>query len=100
MKALLLELALMLRDFATSKKVLTALLTGLASVLVKDPTTRTHAVEIGLVLIGGQALTDHGKAAAEIAAASPKPDAVPKRVPLTSSGPVVLPLAGSPPAAP
>lgn len=69
MKAFLLLLLGMLRDFVTSKKVLTAVLTAVAGALIKDPTTRDRIVAIGLMLLGGQALTDHGKAAEEVKAA-------------------------------
>lgn len=71
MKAFLLLLLVMLRDFVTSKKVLTAVLTGVAGLAVKDPAMRTRVIEIGLVLLGAQGLTDHGKAAAEVKAAAP-----------------------------
>lgn len=64
------RLLTVLKDFVTSKKVLTAVLTGVASMVVKDPATRTHIVEIGAVLLAGQGLNDHGKAAAEVKATS------------------------------
>lgn len=60
------SLFVMLKDFVTSKKVLTAAITAVATALIKDPGLRTNVVEIGAVLLAGQGLADHGKAAAQI----------------------------------
>ena len=64
MKSFLVLLARMLVEFLTSKKVLTAILTAAAGAFIKDPATRDRVVAVGLTLIGGIALADHGKAAA------------------------------------
>lgn len=66
-KAALLKLGIclwaMLHDFLTSKKVLTAALTTVVGALVKDPATRDHVIEVGVVLLAAQGATDLGKAA-------------------------------------
>jgi len=54
----------MLVEFLTSKKVMTAILTTVAAVFVKDPATRDKIVEAGLALLIGIGLTDFGKAKA------------------------------------
>jgi hypothetical protein len=54
----------MLHDFLTSKKVLTAILTSVAGIVIKDPATREHVLAVGITLIGGQAIQDFGKAKA------------------------------------
>ncbi len=81
MKALLASLLVMLRDFVTSKKVLTAILTAAAGALIKDPTVRDRVVAAGLTLLGAQAMTDHGKAAEEVKAAAAAPAPKPPRPP-------------------
>lgn len=53
-----------LHDLVCSKKVLTSVATVIVGSVVKDPTTRTHIIETGLVLVGAQGLTDFGKAKA------------------------------------
>ncbi len=62
----------MLRDFVTSKKVLTALLTAGAGLFIKDPDARDRVVAAGLALLVAQGATDAGKAAAVTKAAVPK----------------------------
>jgi hypothetical protein len=67
-KAALLRLGVclwaMLHDFLTSKKVLTAILTAVAGVAIKDPDTRDRVVTVGVGLLVAQGATDAGKAAA------------------------------------
>lgn len=53
----------MLKDFFTSKKVLTAIGTTVATLAIKDPATRDRVVAIGGMLLAAQGATDFGKAA-------------------------------------
>ena len=104
MKAYLLRLAVMLRDYFTSAKVLTAILTYVVHWLIDDPELRIHALAIGGLLLAAQAANDHGKAAALINAAAPKPAIALAAPAADGSGRVVMvPLAVSeavPPALP
>lgn len=70
LKGFAVSVLVMLRDFVTSKKVLTAVLTAGATYFVKDTAIRDRVVAIGLILIGGQALADHGATAAKVNASS------------------------------
>jgi hypothetical protein len=73
MKALLLSLGAMLREYLTSKKVLTAVLTALAGVFIKDAAVRDRVVAVGMTLIAALAVVDHGKATAGARAVPPAP---------------------------
>lgn len=73
MNPFLKPLVAMFIAWATSKKVLTAVLTAIAALLIKDTAVRDRVVGVGITLIAAIAVTDHGKAAAEVAAANPPP---------------------------
>lgn len=78
LKALGVCLWRMLVEFVTSKKVLTAVLTSVAGLVIKDPATRDHVLAVGVTLIGGIAIADAGKVAAAkkadaASAVAPKP---------------------------
>ena len=75
------SLFIMLKDFVTSKKVLTAVATAIVSSLVSDPEQSKHIIEIGAVLLAGQGLADHGKAAAQVKANAPAPNVAPNAGP-------------------
>lgn len=62
LKALALDLFVMLREYLTSKKVLTAALTTLAGAFIKDPVLRDRAIAGGIFLIGAFAYVDRAKA--------------------------------------
>lgn len=64
MKAFLLSLLVMLREFLTSKKVLTAALTAVAGAFIKDPAVRDRVVAAGLFLLTAIAAVDHATASA------------------------------------
>lgn len=110
MKAFSLLLLGMLREYATSKKVLTAVLTALVPLVVHDPVIREWVMGSGLTLLLALAAQDHGKAAAEINAAAPKPAQVVAVMPVASgplesgavsaSVPTLAPLAPLVPTAP
>lgn len=60
----------MLREWITSKKVLTAILTAVAGVLIRDHELRDRVMAVGVVLLGAQGANDAGKGKAEVEAAS------------------------------
>jgi len=59
------RLGVTLIDLLTSKKAIAAGLGALAGLLIKDPATRDHIVQLVMVYIGAQGIVDHAKAATE-----------------------------------
>jgi|GEM_PF-6499168 len=64
LKALGAGLWQMFHDYITSKKTLTAILTVVTGVLIKDEKVREHVLVVGSALIGGIAVADYGRAKA------------------------------------
>jgi hypothetical protein len=88
-KPFLRSLGVMLHDFLTSKKVMTAVCAGVAAAITKNPELQKYFAEIGVSVILGFTVGDHGKAkvmVAEIAAAAEKPPAPRPEIPPLQPG--------------